>query len=176
MKFIETTEGFINTSVITSVVRINPVRNDGYRELTHAVRYREHGENQIAYTWESEHDALVSEIIPAAPGYSVLRRYHEEADTYSEDVIAWRIHRILDHPVPITADGAAHGDFAILEPSGSVIVPFDSRYDTRADFDRNAAEEWRKEQESKTESQKTQQPRPAKRLALAVKKPTEAAT
>jgi len=163
MKFIETTEGFINTSAVTSVVRIKPLRKDGYRELTHLVQY---GEHLTAYTWESECEALVTEIIPATPGYSVIH-VCDDGSTFPEDIIAWQVHRTLN-PVPITAEGAVEGNFGTLEPNGAVSVPYLGRFDTRADFERNAAEEWRKQQESAKAER--QQSRLEKRPALTLKK------
>lgn len=151
-KFIDTTDGVLNTSCIMSVRRLSEPRKVGHYSCKHLVQYVENGASCTAYTWEDDLKALTAEIIPAVPGYSVVRVCESddgEADSVlsPEPVIAWGIDRGGVSVIPILTDGAADdcgNAYGVLRPDGTVEVPCDCSYASLEEFKNHVAEESRK--------------------------------
>jgi hypothetical protein len=130
-KFISTTEGFLNANHITRVWELPEPRKEHGRLVGFAIEYVDPsdppGVLNIAYTWRRSIDLLTGEIVPAAPGYSVVMIDDEDNTVFTVGaVIAWNIDELM--PSPITDAGHIEQDYAILEPNGEVVRPFVCRY------------------------------------------------
>jgi len=152
-KFIDTTDGLLNIDCIVSVRQLSKPREVGSYLCKHVVHYVENGESCTTYTWEPDLVTLTGEIIPALPGFFVVRVCADDdgGDGDSvlppEPVIAWRIERRGLFVTPILTDGAADGPtnpYGVLRPDGTVEVPHDRCYTSLAEFKRHVAEEARK--------------------------------
>jgi hypothetical protein len=152
-KFVDTTDGLINTNCIVLVRRLREPRKVGLYACEHVVQYSMNGEYCTAYTWERELAALTDEIIPGSPGYYVVRACDSEDDSDGgsvlppEPVTAWRIKRNGASTTPILTDGASDdcsNTYGVLRPDGAVEVPADRCYASLEEFKSYVAEEARK--------------------------------
>jgi hypothetical protein len=147
-KFINTTDGLLNTNRIVLVRQLSEPRKVGPYLCHHLVQYSEDGQSHTAYTWEHDLAVLTDEIIPASPGYFVVRACGDDDGNVlpPEPVIAWRIRGDGASIVPVLVDGAADGYtniYGVLRPDGTVDVPHHCRYDSLEEFKSYVAEEAR---------------------------------
>jgi hypothetical protein len=94
--------------------------------------------------WDRAERVHFQAVIQAAPGTFVLQPITGDCDNDSslaqETVIGWGING-WGHSVPITADGAAEDDLAVLMPNGEVVEPQGGTYPSVEAYTRAKEEE-----------------------------------
>jgi hypothetical protein len=147
-KFIETTSGLLNTNCITFVRRLSEPRKVGFYSCEHVVHYIEDDQPCTTYTWKHNLAALTGEVIPALPGYFVVRACGSGDGIVlpPEPVIAWRVDHDGLFVAPILVDGAVDrcdNMYGVLLPDGAVEVAHDRSYASPEEFKTCVAEEAR---------------------------------
>jgi hypothetical protein len=151
MSIIPTDKGDINTRY---VVRMEVVGRRDKRQ-THVI-FMEGDELHSAYTDVNDPSELLEPIVKSDPGWHVVCCFESEPfDTYTVPIIAWRISIAgcaIAHPIcPDRLSG--NFEWGILCPDGTVLVPFEARYESRESFRAFCVERYREEQKQQTEMQ-----------------------
>lgn len=132
-KFIRTEAGCINLSCVVSARR-------RYRDKDKVplleITYMEGDHVLTTTSWESlDLDAYTAPVIPAEPGYSVVRLYDSmPPEVYTTPIIAWRVESFYAQPICPCGDSPESGVWAIRDPSGKVQIPEGPTYDNVAEF------------------------------------------
>ncbi len=140
-RFINTSEGHVN---LDHVVKMRVHQTEQAGSVAH-ITYLEGSavcQAKADIPFGSELEEYTSPIIPADPGFSVVRIYCEPPphELYYTPVIAWRVEPGYTHPICAGEDTPRVGDagaWGIREPKGKVSVPFGRTYDTAEEFARD---------------------------------------
>lgn len=139
--FVQTTKGeFINTDYIVSAER------SGFESESDVVIVRDADGGVIGKVWKYQWHAMRAAqetVIPASPGYFLLSippaadivdELWEAGDLcFRDPIVGWR----GKDAVPVTVDGFDDSEsaYAVLCPDGRVIQPYNSTFDSIADFE-----------------------------------------
>jgi hypothetical protein len=116
---------------------------------------------QCAYSAAENLEDRMAPIIPAAPGFQLLRFWFHDAEPNAasiiddqfvrEPIIAWRIRPYSCEAIGLEAEGPEYdaGVEAILQPNGMVVDPGNNRWKDINAWADDVCERWKKWREKK---------------------------